>query len=88
MKYDIVDVRVKYLWQGKDQPSKLQEVAVLWKDGECVRATHKIAGGVPGSSLNPQSIVDEKLFQNVCAYGSYMPDDLKVKYFGKQKWSR
>lgn len=85
MNYEIVESHQVF------QEGKLQLVAVLWKsnpDGS-VRATFFDRKKTFGHSNLENETLNEALLQRIAAQGSYLPDNLKKKFFsGKRKWER
>lgn len=84
MKYEIKEVHLIYSEKG------LSEVAVLWADGEAFRATY--ANSIPKfdfQHFTEETEPNNKLFQKVAAYGSYLDDGQKKKFFKHiKKWSK
>ena len=84
MNYTILDAHCIY------ENGKLTEVAVLWADGDFVRATYSTLNIRFGYFNLPKNTkISEGLFQEVAGAGSYLDEERKNKYFpGTRKWSK
>ncbi len=85
MDYQILETHCVY-----DENGKPEEVAVLWQDGDGVRATYVNDQPIGGYQfIHPNDVEGEDFFQRVAARGQYVTDKQKKKYFpGKRKWTR
>ncbi len=85
MNYQILETHCVYNENGKPK-----EVAVLWQDGDGVRATY--VNDQPTRCYKfilPNDVIDADFFQEVAAYGHYITDKQRKKYFpGKREWTR
>lgn len=65
-------------------------LAVLWEDGDFVRATLANYYAFQGYEyIKPKTSISNDLIQRVANAGRYLTDEEKKKYFpGKRKWSR
>ena len=68
---------------------KLKEVAVLWDDHGCVRATYSTLNPRAGyEKLTSNDSITPQLFQRVARGGSYVDEDRRKRYFpSKRNWS-
>ncbi len=84
MNYQIIETHIIY------ENGKLKEVAVLWADGEYVRATYITNQPISGYSfIMPNDRLSDELLQKAAAGGRYVDEKRKKKYFGgRRNWSR
>jgi len=84
MNYQIIETHIIY-----EENGKLKEVAVLWADGEYVRATYITNQPISGYSfIMPNDRLSDELLQKAAAGGRYVDEKRKKKYFGgRRNWS-
>jgi len=82
MNYKIKETHIVF------ENNKIALVATLWEsnpDGS-VRATYCTTKPISGYDfIKPTDVLNTDLFQKVAGYGMNLPDDLKKKFFPKQK---
>lgn len=80
----IIEVRIKY-----DQKGQPKEIAVLWQANSLgfVRATYANTTKTTGFiSFSSSTEITNDLFQQISAFGMYIPGAAREKYFPGQQW--